>query len=105
MSNVKLIRLTSGEEVIAKVIAETKEGVQVENPAILLPAGQGRLALVPWLPYAEAEKFLIPEKIVGFMVTPKSDLVNEYTTMTSGLLLPPKGDLTASAGPKLVLSE
>lgn len=100
--NVKLIRMVSGEEVIAKVVDESGGDYLVKNPAILLPAGQGRLAVVPWLPYAEAETMTIPSKIVGFVVIPKPDLVREYTDMTSGLLLPNNKSLST---PKLTLVE
>ena len=101
MSTTKLIRLVSGEEIIAKVVEESGQGFQIEKPAILLPAGQGRLALVPWLPYGEAEAMFLPEKIVAFSILPKKDLSNEYMNMTSGLVVP-EGKVAA---PKLTLVE
>jgi hypothetical protein len=102
MDNVKLIRMVSGEEVIAKVLDETQDGgLVLKNPCILLPAGQGRLALVPWMPYAETENMEVPSKVVAFQVTPKIDLVNEYNTMNSGLIVPDK----SVASPKLTLVE
>lgn len=93
--------MISGEEVITKVVEVNNGDYHVKSPAILLPAGQGKLALVPWLPYAEAETMTIPSKIVGFVVEPKPDLVREYTNMTSGLLLP-NGKMST---PKLTLVE
>jgi hypothetical protein len=101
MSTTKLIRLVSGEEVIAKVVEETAQGLQIEKPAILLPAGQGRLALVPWLPYGEAESMFLPEKVIAFSILPKKDLSNEYSNMTSGLVVPD----SKMATPKLTLVE
>lgn len=101
MSNIKLIRMVSGEEVIAKIVETTSEGVQIESPVILLPAGQGRLAIVPWLPYAETDNMVIPSKAIAFVVTPKTDLVNEYNTSNSGLIVPDKN----IASPKLTLVE
>jgi hypothetical protein len=99
--NIKLIRLTSGEEILAKIIEETSNGYQVNRPAIILPAGQGRLALVPWLPYAETEDMLIPDKVIAFSITPKSEMVKEYNTMVSGILIPDNKVAT----PKLTLVE
>jgi hypothetical protein len=100
--NVKLIRMVSGEEVLAQILEEGDSGLVVKNPAIILPAGQGRLALVPWLPYAETEGMYLASKVYSFMVVPKTDLLNEYNSMFgSGLVLPPK----ELATPKLVLSE
>jgi hypothetical protein len=100
--NIKLLRLISGEEVIAKIVEEINGDYLVKNPVILLPTGKSRIALVPWLPYAESETMTIPAKIVGFVVVPKEDLITEYTNMTSGLVLPNTKSLSA---PKLTLVE
>ena len=98
--NVKLIGLPSGEQLLADVVSNDGNGVMVKSPAVLLPAGQGRIALVPWLPYAETDNMLL--KTVSYMIPPKTDLLNEYNTMFgNGLVIPPK----ELATPKLVLSE
>jgi len=98
--NVKLIGLPSGEQLLADVVSSNGNGVTVKSPAVLLPAGQGRIALVPWLPYAETDNMLL--EMVSYMIPPKTDLLNEYNTMFgSGLVVPPK----ELATPKLVLSE
>jgi hypothetical protein len=98
--NVKLIGLPSGEQLLADVVSENGLGVGIKSPAVLLPAGQGRIALVPWLPYAETDNMTL--KTVSYMIPPKTDLLNEYNSMFgSGLVIPPK----ELATPKLVLSE
>jgi hypothetical protein len=53
------------------------------------------------MPYAETENMEVPSKVVAFQVTPKIDLVNEYNTMNSGLIVPDK----SVASPKLTLVE
>ncbi len=108
MSEVKLFRLNSGEEVICKVLenpqAQTKFGTWlIKSPAILIPIGNGKLGLAPWLPYCETDNLELPEKAVSFVVEPKTQLVNEYNeNFGSGLVIP---DKTVDAPPLRLITE
>ena len=100
--NVKLIGLLSGEQLLADVVSENGAGLGIKSPAVLLPAGQGRIALVPWLPYAESENMTLRGGCVSYIIPPKTELLNEYNSLFgSGLVIPPKELST----PKLVLTE
>jgi hypothetical protein len=101
---VKLVGLQGGEQLIGQIVSEDFEKgvVSVKNPAILIPAGQGKLALVPWLPYTDAENG-ITVRGVNFIVEPQETLLNEYNTgFISGLVVPSKTVQTPPAGLKLV---
>lgn len=101
---VKLVGLHGGEQLIAQIVSEDFANgiVTVKNPAILIPAGQGKLALVPWLPYTDAENG-ITTRGVNFIVAPQESLLNEYNTgFVSGLVVPSKSVQPAPAGLKLV---
>lgn len=87
MSNVQLIRMNTGEEVLARVLDETN-GYTIKNPAIIVPVGEGRIMLAPWLPYAETDNMVIPASAVAFVVTPKPEMTKNYTEATSKLVLP-----------------
>lgn len=101
--NVKLIGLASGEQLMVTVIGEDGVKIQIKDPAVLLPAGQGRLAIVPWLPYGETENMTVEKSKITFTIPPKTDLLNEYNAQFgSGLVVPPQKEI---ATPKLVLSE
>ena len=90
--SVKLIRLTTGEEILAKA-ESTPTGWILKDPAIIVPVGQGKLGFAKWLPYAQTEKGIeIPSNFVMFHLDPDIDLVNQYTSMLSGLVVPgPQG--------------
>ena len=94
MSEVKLVRLQTGEEIIAKV-EQTDTGYTLKNAAIVLPAGQGKLGLAPYLPYCEIENgFDLKEQHVMFVVDPITDFANEYSTsFGSGLVVPSAGEV------------
>jgi len=101
---IKLVGLQGGEQLIAQIVNEDFANgiVTLKNPAILIPAGQGKLALVPWLPYTNAEEGMTTRG-VNFIVAPQESLLNEYNTgFISGLVVPSKSVQAAPAGLKLV---
>jgi hypothetical protein len=100
---IKLVGLHGGEQLIAQIVKDDYANgmVTVKNPAILIPAGQGKLALVPWLPYTDAENG-ITTRGVNFIVDPQESLLNEYNTgFVSGLIVPSKKVESAPSGLKL----
>lgn len=100
---VRIVRLTSGEEVIADVKHE--DGVyHLEKAALILPTGQGSIGLMPWMPYADQEGGIdIRESFVAFDIKPHDELINEYNTaFGNGLVVPPKQHVS---GPALTLTE
>jgi hypothetical protein len=99
MSTVRLFRLNSGEEVLAKVIEPPSSNERtwlVKNPAVLLPMGNGKLGMAPWLPYCETDNLSLPEDAIAFTVEPKTQLSNDYNqNFGSGLVVPDKSVETA----------
>jgi|TARA_R110000744_G_scaffold209894_1_gene328919 hypothetical protein len=98
MSKVKIIRLTSGEELIAKV-EETETHVVLKKPAILIPAGKDQLAFGQWLPYANLKDGIeISLTYVVFSVEPVSEMAAQYDeAFGSGLVVPKKGGVISGA--------
>ena len=41
MIDVKLIRIVTGEEIIAEVLSETDDSITVQNGLVVLPSAQG----------------------------------------------------------------
>jgi hypothetical protein len=92
----KLIRLTSGEEVIANVTKENDDIVEFDKPIVLIPAGEGKLGFMPFMPYTKAEEGLtISKQFVVFAVDPIEDLVEQHRQATSSIqLTQPQGIIT-----------
>ena len=93
--NVKLLRLKSGEDVIADVtLVDTEDTIKIENPAMLMPTGQSQgghmqMGFGPWAPFSDNKKFEIPRDWLVFISTPAKDLLNQYNTMFgSGIVVP-----------------
>jgi hypothetical protein len=106
MSEVKLIRLTTGEELVAKITEQTSDTYLIKNPAILIPAGRDQLAFGQWLPYANIKDGIeIEKKFVIFITEPMEELYNQYSSsFGSGIVVPSSGPVVGSSPAPLKLT-
>jgi hypothetical protein len=88
---VKVIRMMSGEEILAEI--EQKDGGWLlKKPCIIIPADRQSLGIMSWMSYCDTREGIhIPEKFVAFMVNPSTELAAEYEAATSKIIKPSKG--------------
>ena len=104
MSEVKILRLTSGEELIGKV-TQSDNLYNIKKAYILIPMGQGQIGFAPYMPYTKAEDGMeIPGMHVMFALQPMIEMENQYASATSGLVTAPAG-MGKILGAGLKLSE
>ena len=90
----KLVRLSSGEEVIGK-IRESENSIVIENGYSLIPAGEGKIGFMPFMAYTKAKNgILIDRKFVVFIVEPVDELVDQVRQMDSGIVTAKSGIIT-----------
>ena len=88
---IKLIRMWSGEDVIADIIEETTEYYKVENPIVAVPSPQqGQIAFAPWSPLSEKGGIEVTKKYVVYEADPQSDIVDQYNSMFGKISTPTK---------------
>ena len=91
---IKLLRLKSGEDIVADIIGENSEFLIVKNPAMLMPVGDGRggsvqIGLTPWMPFSSTKDFELPREWVLITTEPAQDIVNNYNqAFGSGIVVP-----------------
>ena len=86
--NMKLVRLSSGEEVIGKV-EEHSDSITIKDAYSLIPAGEGKIGFMPFMAYTKAKDGIdIDKRFVVFVVEPIEDLVNQIRQMDTGLTVP-----------------
>lgn len=103
---VKIIRLSSGEEIICKYETDGLTS-KIKNPALLLPMGGGQLGLMGWMPYADYKEIELDNKFVMFAIKPQVELMNQYNeNLGNGLVVPEKklSNIPTIAGSKLTLT-
>jgi len=90
---IKLLRLTSGEEIIAE-ISHSSHTISVYDAIIMIPAGEGKIGIMPWMPYTKAKDGLkLKKEDVMFIIDPIQDLIDQFKSARSGIVTPPRGVL------------
>ena len=88
---IKLIRMWSGEDVIADVIEENEDTITMENPIVAVPSQQpGQIAFAPSSHLHAKEKIKVTEKYVVYMGEPQPEIIEEYKTMFGKISTPTK---------------
>jgi hypothetical protein len=90
--NVKLIRMSSGEDLIASVIDETDDSVVLQDVIVAIPTGNGSLGFVPWSPLlSKNEKQInVSKKFVVYVAEADDDIINQYNKMFNKIITPTK---------------
>lgn len=90
----KLVRLSSGEEIVGKV-KENEKNISIENGYSLIPAGEGKIGFMPFMAYTKAKNgVLIDRRFVVFIVDPVDELVDQVRQMDSGIVTAKSGIIT-----------
>ena len=105
MEKVKILRLTTGEDVIAKV-GENDQGVSLNKPFVIIPQqsapGQPiQLMMSLYNAFGKSDTITIAQDKIVFQTDPKDDILKSYEQNTSRILQPKAGLITENAVPKL----
>ena len=103
MSDVKVIRMTTGEDVIAKV-GENDGGISLNKPFVIIPQQLGpgkpvQLMMSLYNAFGKSDTITIDQEKVVFMTEPKDEIKNSYEQNTSKILTPNKGLITETKLP------
>jgi hypothetical protein len=104
MKNLKVLKLISGEEIIAEVVTKDEPDTEslyqytIKNALLLMMTndktkGLG-VAIVPWGNHTAGGQMTINMEHVIYAADPRQELVDQYTSIFSGLALPEKGLIT-----------
>lgn len=84
-NEVYTFKLTSGEEMVAKVISQTENSIELDEPVSIAPGAQG-MGLVPSLFTAEKDKNVTLNKNTVAMFCITADQVRvKYIEATTGI--------------------
>ena len=94
MSNVKLMKLASGEEILAEVVKSpdlVSDNYTLKNciRVVYYDNGKGMATgFAPFMPLSAEDTFTLKGSIVVASVTPKDEVLAEYTRLFSGIVIP-----------------
>ena len=104
MQDVKILRLITGEDVIAKV-SENDQGVSLNKPFVIIPTQSQpgkpvQLMMTLYSPYGKSDSVTIKSDKIISMVEPKEEILKSYQQNTSSIIQSP-GLMTENKVPKL----
>ena len=86
---IRLIRLTSGEEILVTILKENEVRKFVKNPILLIP-NREQIGFMPYMSYCEIDELMIKEEHIMFNVQPTDELIDNYNKMTAKVITPLK---------------
>jgi len=90
MIDVKLIRIVTGEEIIAEVVGQTDETITVRNGLVVLPNAQG-VGFAPWATVIDKDNpdITMSMQHVVYVVATQEDVAKKYNEMFGSKLVTP----------------
>ena len=104
MQDVKILRLTTGEDVIAKV-GENDQGVSLNKAFVIIPQqiAPGKpvqLMMSLYNAFGKGDSVTVSKDKIVFMTDPKDEILKSYEQNTIGIIKAP-GLITENKIPKL----
>ena len=90
MIDVKLIRIVTGEEIIAEVLSETDDTITVQNGLVVLPNAQG-VGFAPWATVISKDEpeITVKKTFVIYVAAVQDDVAQKYNEMFGSKLVTP----------------
>lgn len=88
----RLVRVSSGEDVICNVISIEDDYITVTEPIVAVPTGQqGQIGFAPWSPLLrEGEEVSIQMSHVLYISFANDNIRQQYENITSSVITPPE---------------
>ena len=90
--NVKLIRMWSGEDVIADQVGDLTDSIVIRNPIVAIPTGNGQLGFAPWSPLLKDKNvdLEISKKYIVYISEVQEQIEDQFKDMFSVIKSPTK---------------
>ena len=106
MQDVKILRMTTGEDVIAK-LGENDQGISLHKPFVIIPQQSApgkpiQLMMSLYNAFGKSDTITVSKDKIVFMTEPKDDLLKSYQSNTSTIIsATTPGLITENSVPKL----
>ncbi len=85
----RLVRVSSGEDVICNVITIEEDYITVTDAIVAVPAGEGQIGFAPWSPLLkEGEELSIQMSHVLYIAFANQNITEQYEGMFSKVITP-----------------
>ncbi len=92
MIDVKLLRIVTGEEIIAEYISEDETTVTVKNGLVVIPTQTGSVGFAPWATVIDKEnpEITMSRNHIVYMVEVDSGISKKYNEIYGSKLVTPE---------------
>lgn len=89
---IKLIRMSSGEDVVATVVGEVDDAIQIKDAIVIIPTGNNQLGFAPWSPVIDqdVEYIEVFKKFIVYVSKPNTSVIEQYKSLFSTVVTPPE---------------
>ena len=89
--NVKLLRITTGEEVVAEIVEETADSITIKNGLVVLPSAQN-VGFAPWATVVDRQEpeIIMSKQFLVYAAALDPSVKNKYCEMFGGITTPDK---------------
>jgi hypothetical protein len=93
-TNLKLLRLSTGEEIIGEVVNENVTKITIKNPVrvLMVPSkadpNNPTVAFAPFMQWSDDKELTLNANHVTVTATPITEFVNQYNSMFGGIVVP-----------------
>ena len=97
--NIKLIKLITGEQIMAEVTENTSAALKISNPTLIvvLPSKtnsqQPSVGLAPWAEFSDDKEISIDKLHVIAIMNPIKDFIDQYNRIFSKIITPSSSTL------------
>jgi hypothetical protein len=87
--NVKLIRVVTGEEIVAEVVSETDDTITVQNALVVLPTNSG-VGFAPWATVVSKDEpeITVSRNHLVYVAEVQEDVSSKYKEMFGNIITP-----------------
>lgn len=89
---IKLIRMSSGEDVIATIVEEVEDAIKIKNAICVVPAANNQLGFAPWSPVLDPEEEYVEvfKNFIVYVSKPAPQVLEQYNNIFSRVIVPEK---------------
>lgn len=93
-ADIKIVKLITGEELLAKILPSSIDILKMENPVriIVIPnkidPKTPNVGFAPWAEFSDDKVFEVDKRHVLTVISPIKEFINQYNTMFGKLIVP-----------------
>ena len=88
--DIKLIRMQSGEEVVAELVEDKGEALVLANPIVMVPGRDGNIGFAPWCPLVaeDVKQIEVRSSFTVYVTLPNDQVVQNYKEIFCPIITP-----------------